>query len=173
MNSLLEDLRKSPVKARIVPFIVFVVLTAAQDWLGEGGRYWCYLAKTVVGGRYDFLFPLETSMNPMFRLLGAPEARTAFDLSREEARLRDRYGRSLFGSSTLLARRLLERGVRFVNVSWDNFRERFRFPPSNQVWDTHARNFPILRDNHLRRRHHFRDRVALWPRRHRRAEERA
>lgn len=49
MNSLLEDLRKSPVKARVVPFIVFLVLTAGQDWdrLGEGGRYWCYLAKTI------------------------------------------------------------------------------------------------------------------------------
>jgi hypothetical protein len=75
--------------------------------------------------------------------------REAFDLTREPLRVRDRYGRSLFGQSCLLARRLVERGVRFVNVSWDNFRERFRFPPSNQVWDTHERNFPILRDNHL------------------------
>jgi hypothetical protein len=84
-----------------------------------------------------------------FDLLTSAEVRAAFDLGREPDRLRDRYGRTLFGSSTLLARRLLERGVRFVNVSWDNFRERFEFPPSNQVWDTHERNFPILRDNHL------------------------
>jgi hypothetical protein len=84
-----------------------------------------------------------------FDLLTSARVREAFDLDREPDRLRERYGRSLFGSSTLLARRLLERGVRFVNVSWDNFRERFRFPPSNQVWDTHERNFPILRENHL------------------------
>ncbi|HEV3117441.1 MAG TPA: DUF1501 domain-containing protein [Gemmataceae bacterium] len=84
-----------------------------------------------------------------FDLLTSARVREAFDLSREPDRLRERYGRSLFGSSALLGRRLLERGVRFVNVSWDNFRERFRFPPSNQVWDTHERNFPILRDNHL------------------------
>jgi hypothetical protein len=84
-----------------------------------------------------------------FDLLTSARVREAFDLGREPDRLRERYGRSLFGYSTLLARRLLERGVRFVNVSWDNFRERFRFPPSNQVWDTHERNFPILRDNHL------------------------
>src|SRR5206468_8919579 len=82
-----------------------------------------------------------------FDLLTSAAVREAFDLGREPDRLRERYGRSLFGSSTLLARRLLERGVRFVNVSWDNFRERFEFPPSNQVWDTHERNFPILRDN--------------------------
>jgi hypothetical protein len=84
-----------------------------------------------------------------FNLLTSARVREAFDLGREPDRLRARYGRSLFGSSTLLARRLLERGVRFVNVSWDNFRERFQFPPSNQVWDTHERNFPILKDNHL------------------------
>jgi hypothetical protein len=84
-----------------------------------------------------------------FDLLTSAPVREAFDLSRESHHVRDRYGRSLFGNSTLLARRLIERGARFVNVSWDNFRERFEFPPSNQVWDTHERNFPILRDNHL------------------------
>jgi Protein of unknown function (DUF1501) len=84
-----------------------------------------------------------------FDLLTSARVREAFDLGCEPDRLRQRYGQSLFGNSTLLARRLLERGARFVNVSWDNFRERFEFPPSNQVWDTHERNFPILRDNHL------------------------
>ncbi len=84
-----------------------------------------------------------------FDLITSARVREAFDLKREPDRLRRRYGDSLFGNSTLLARRLVERGVRFVNVSWDNFRERFAFPPSNQVWDTHERNFPILKDNHL------------------------
>jgi hypothetical protein len=84
-----------------------------------------------------------------FNLITSAEVRAAFDLNREPQRLRERYGQSLFGSSTLLARRLVERGVRFVNVSWDNFRERFELPPSNQVWDTHERNFPILKENHL------------------------
>jgi hypothetical protein len=49
----------------------------------------------------------------------------------------------------LLGRRMIERGCRFVNVSWDNMRERFSPPASYGVWDTHQRNFPILRDNHL------------------------
>jgi hypothetical protein len=84
-----------------------------------------------------------------FDLLTSARVRAAFDLSNEPDRLRRRYGPTLFGNSTLLARRLVERGVRFVNVSWDNFRERFQFPPSQQVWDTHERNFPILRENHL------------------------
>jgi len=82
-----------------------------------------------------------------FDLLTSARVRSAFDLKQEPERVRDRYGRTLFGASTLLARRLVERGARFVNVSWDNFRERFQ--ATNQVWDTHERNFPILRDNHL------------------------
>jgi hypothetical protein len=82
-----------------------------------------------------------------FNLLTSPTVRAAFDLNQEPDRLRDSYGRTLFGASTLLARRLVERGARFVNVSWDNFRERFQ--ATNQVWDTHERNFPILKDNHL------------------------
>jgi hypothetical protein len=84
-----------------------------------------------------------------FDLLTSARVREAFALDQEPERLRERYGRSLFSQSTLLARRLLEWGVRFVNVSWDNFRERFQYPPSNQVWDTHERNFSILKDNHL------------------------
>jgi hypothetical protein len=82
-----------------------------------------------------------------FNLLTSSHVRSAFDLKQEPDRARERYGRTLFGASTLLARRLVERGVRFVNVSWDNYRERFQ--ATNQVWDTHERNFPILKENHL------------------------
>jgi hypothetical protein len=84
-----------------------------------------------------------------YDLITSRPVREAFDLSREPDRVQERYGRSLFGKSLLLGRRLLERGVRFVNVSWDNMRERFSPPASNQVWDTHERNFPILKENHL------------------------
>lgn len=51
-----------------------------------------------------------------------PEARRAFDLSREDPRLRDRYSRHQWGQSALLARRLVEAGVRFVTLTfggWD------------------------------------------------------
>jgi hypothetical protein len=84
-----------------------------------------------------------------YDLITSAAVREAFDLNREPAHVRDRFGRTLFGESLLLGRRLVERGVRFVNVSWDNMRERFSPPASNQVWDTHERNFPILRENHL------------------------
>lgn len=49
MNDLLSDVRKSPVLARAVPFVVFLVLTSLQGSFGESGRFWVYLLKTVVG----------------------------------------------------------------------------------------------------------------------------
>ncbi len=57
-----------------------------------------------------------------------PSAARAFDLDEEKASLRDAYGRSSFGQGCLLARRLVERGVPFVEVTLGG-------------WDTHLRNF--------------------------------
>jgi hypothetical protein len=90
-------------------------------------------------------FPREQRL--AFEMLTSARVREAFDLGRESQRARTRYGRTLFGSATLLARRLVERGVRFVNVSWDNYSKRFEV--SKAAWDTHERNFPMLRDTLL------------------------
>jgi uncharacterized protein (DUF1501 family) len=57
-----------------------------------------------------------------FAMLTGPEARRAFDLTTEDPRLRDRYGRHQWGQSALLARRLVGAGVRFVTLTfggWD------------------------------------------------------
>ena len=51
-------------------------------------------------------------------LISSPRARRAFDLSDESAATRDRYGRHVFGQSTLVARRLVEAGVRLVQVNF-------------------------------------------------------
>jgi hypothetical protein len=53
----------------------------------------------------------------------------------------------MFGNSTLLARRLVEQGVRFVNVTWDLFWDRGMV--DYDAWDTHNKNFEILKDNKL------------------------
>ncbi len=82
-----------------------------------------------------------------FNLLTSSRVRSAFNVDAEDPRVQDRYGRTLFGSSTLIARRLVEAGVRFVNVTWDLFWD--RVPINYDAWDTHTRNFPILRDNNL------------------------
>jgi hypothetical protein len=68
------------------------------------------------------------------RLMRSPAAR-AFNLEDEPAALRDRYGRNYFGQSCLLARRLVERGVPFVEVTLGAL-------ANVQVgWDTHLQNF--------------------------------
>jgi Protein of unknown function (DUF1501) len=59
----------------------------------------------------------------------------AFNLEEEPARLRDAYGRNLFGQGCLLARRLVERGVPFVEVTLSNT------PGAPNNWDTHQQNF--------------------------------
>jgi hypothetical protein len=58
-----------------------------------------------------------------FAFVSGPVARRAFDLGREDPRLRDEYGRNTFGQSTLLARRLVEAGATFVTAhfgGWDH-----------------------------------------------------
>ncbi len=64
----------------------------------------------------------------------------AFDIQAEDPRLRDRYGRTPYGHSVLLARRLVEAGVRFVTVFYS---------PGIVGWDTHSNNFPLLRNKLL------------------------
>ncbi|HWE36972.1 MAG TPA: DUF1501 domain-containing protein [Isosphaeraceae bacterium] len=57
-----------------------------------------------------------------YELITSPAAREAFNLRKEDPRLRDRYGRHTWGQSALLARRLVESGVRFVTLTfggWD------------------------------------------------------
>jgi hypothetical protein len=82
-----------------------------------------------------------------FQLLTSAAVRAAFDVEREPSVLRDAYGRTMFGSSTLIARRLVEAGVRFVNVTWDIFWDRHQIDYDG--WDTHTRNFTILKDWNL------------------------
>jgi hypothetical protein len=77
-----------------------------------------------------------------FDLLRSPRARRAFDLDGEPAALRDRYGRSRFGQSCLLARRLVEAGVPLVQVNWT----RIDRAPNEGTWDTHNQNARSLQD---------------------------
>lgn len=77
-----------------------------------------------------------------FDLVSSPAATGAFDLSREEPRLRDRYGRTRFGQSCLLARRLVEAGVPFVRVNWSPVPKAVNMG----TWDTHDKNTQAMKD---------------------------
>ena len=61
----------------------------------------------------------------------SPEAQAAFDIGKESEQLRDEYGRTEFGQSLLMARRLTEAGVRFVTVNYSG-------------WDHHEKIFQSL-----------------------------
>lgn len=75
-----------------------------------------------------------------FELLGNAAVRKAFDIHAEKPQVRDRYGRNKFGQSLLLARRLVEAGVPFVNVN-DK-----RVNSQNTNWDSHQTIFPRHRE---------------------------
>lgn len=76
-------------------------------------------------------------------MLSSSAARRAFDLSVEPAPLRERYGSHRFGQSCLLARRLVESGVRLVSVNWP--RDGDNFDMGNPVWDTHSDHINRMR----------------------------
>ncbi|MCA9150201.1 MAG: DUF1501 domain-containing protein, partial [Planctomycetales bacterium] len=60
---------------------------------------------------------MNDNFQAAYRLITSPQARRAFELSEESAATRDRYGRNRFGQCCLLARRLVEAGVRFVTIN--------------------------------------------------------
>jgi Protein of unknown function (DUF1501) len=101
--------------------------------------------------RRDLLTRLETTppdvrlaehYNRAFELLGGGKTRKAFDIAAESDRVRERYGRHVIGQSLLLARRLVEAGVRFVNVHWPNV-------GGGGNWDTHSNGFNRLKNTLL------------------------
>jgi hypothetical protein len=79
---------------------------------------------------------LTPALDSAYRLVYSKRARQAFDLQAEPDALRDRYGRTPLGQSCLLARRLVEGGVRAVSIFKGG-------------WDTHGNNFTSLKDKLL------------------------
>ena len=78
-------------------------------------------------------------------LLTSKRVRDAFRVDTVPRADRELYGDTLFGNSALIARKLVEQGVQFINVTWDMFSTRpGKLDPVG--WDTHQRNFPILKD---------------------------
>ncbi|HET6575679.1 MAG TPA: DUF1501 domain-containing protein [Fimbriiglobus sp.] len=95
------------------------------------------LRDAVDGGTAAFeTLPAAKQMDDTFqlayKLMSSPKAREAFDLQKEPAKLRDRYGRTRFGQSCLMARRLVEAGVRFVTVNM------FETVFDELTWDIHG-----------------------------------
>ncbi|HEV3121597.1 MAG TPA: DUF1501 domain-containing protein [Isosphaeraceae bacterium] len=77
---------------------------------------------------------LDAYYSKAFDLISSPAAQRAFDISAEPSATRDRYGRHVFGQSVLLARRMVEAGVRLVHVNW----VRHDRGPGGQGYDSHS-----------------------------------
>ena len=78
-----------------------------------------------------------------FNFLTNPRLHQALDLKREPMSLREQYGMTLFGQSSLIARRLVEAGSRFVTVFWDEYGS------VNSAWDTHYWHYPRMTEQLL------------------------
>jgi len=85
--------------------------------------------------RPDLLSSMDQNYRDAHQIILSPRTNAAFQMEQESERLRDRYGRTKLGQRCLLARRLIEAGVRFVTIS------------EPVGWDTHADNFNALRNN--------------------------
>ncbi len=79
---------------------------------------------------------LDEQTRKAFELLRSSEARRAFKIEDESQAVRDRYGVSPFGQGVLLARRLVDAGVRLVQVNWYRGVDE---PPDNPCWDSHTK----------------------------------
>ena len=82
-----------------------------------------------------------------YNLLTKPEAVKSFDLTEESESTREQYGYTKFGQSCLLARRLVEAEVPYIQVNWSEYVEAMS-PGCDFGWDTHIYNFELLQDRH-------------------------
>ncbi len=81
--------------------------------------------------------PFDRNRELAHALLSDPGVRWAFDVTNADLRTQERYGRNSFGWSLMMARRLVEVGVNFVQVNLGN----------NEAWDLHGSIFPRLADS--------------------------
>ena len=114
-----------------------LTLPTNVDWARVGNRRWL-LEKMdaryrAIDSNADF-DALDSFQQRAYDLMRSPAAKKAFDVEAEPAALREKYGRTPVGQGALLARRLVEAGVRFVTVAkgWLNY-------------DTHSDNFNTMK----------------------------
>jgi hypothetical protein len=112
-------------------------LSRRNSLLSELNRRFSAVENSGRLGEYDGL------AQRAFHLLSSPQSRIAFDLAAEPEAIRLRYGLTQFGQSCLLARRLVEAGVRLVQVNWYRGPDE---PADNPCWDSHTNETQRLKE---------------------------
>ncbi len=131
------------------PWLLNVKPTAQGDRVDEISLP-AYLNPERISGRKDLLDHLQRGLDMFDRnqtagaldvqtrqaleLLRSPQSRKAFQIEEEPEHVRERYGRAPIGQNALMARRMVEAGVRLVQVNWYRGLDE---PSANPVWDTH------------------------------------
>ncbi|AMV38790.1 DUF1501 domain-containing protein [Planctomyces sp. SH-PL62] len=105
-------------------------LAQRTELLDELDRQRGVLEATAVAERFD------RHRQSAISLLASPEVRYAFDVTKADEPIQERYGKNSFGWSLLMASRLVEAGVPLIQVNLG----------SNETWDTHGDMFPRLKD---------------------------
>jgi uncharacterized protein (DUF1501 family) len=93
----------------------------------------------ITGSAIERKDPFAEQRERAYAMLLSRKVARAFELDREDPRLRDRYGRHMYGQALLLARRLVAAGVPIVQVNMGRV----------QTWDTHSQNFKSLKNRLL------------------------
>mgnify|MGYP002623693712 CR=1 FL=1 len=106
-----------------------------RDLLGQVNQQLDQMERRAETQQYDL------HVQQAISLLSGGRAREAFDLAREPDTVRDRYGRSKFAQSVLLARRLIEAGTSLVQVNWQRIDDK----ENNGSWDTHIKHHASLK----------------------------
>ncbi len=121
-----------PAQARFA--VEGVVAQGITDQRQRGRRTYLHQMDTLahaIPGNAEVAAMEETEKQAYELILG--DAGKVFDLSQEKDEMRDLYGRTTFGQSCLVARRLVERGVPYVTINYQG------------GWDTHKQNFQVMR----------------------------
>src|SRR5207249_7647483 len=114
---------------RLAPGLEVARLGNRQSLLNQVNRQQEWLADLAVSRR------LADQQHQALTMLTSGQVARAFEMDREPAPVRDRYGRHAFGQSLLLARRLVQAGVPVVQANMGRVED----------WDTHGHNFPRLK----------------------------
>jgi len=137
----LEHGLKIPEELQLLPGLTANRLDDRKALLGQIDRF----EKTI--GDLAEVVRLNQFYEQALGLLTSPKARQALDLDGEPVEVRQRYGLTRFGQSCLLARKLVESGVPFVQVNWSDHGEDQQTSGGDGGWDHHWRLYEFIQDH--------------------------